>query len=73
MVERAIAALAVMGQTWEESRPEESESNESREKWAAGQATIGRAFAALLQQAWLTPLCTLVSLSAFLNCTDYRL
>ncbi|MED6120292.1 hypothetical protein PIB30_019443 [Stylosanthes scabra] len=28
-------------------------------QWAAGQATIGRGFAALLQQAWLTPLYTL--------------
>ncbi|KAK7264768.1 hypothetical protein RJT34_32378 [Clitoria ternatea] len=59
VVERAIAALAVMGQTWEDSRPEESESDESREKWTAGQVTIGRAFAALLQQTWLTPLSTL--------------
>lgn len=67
MVERAIAALAVMGQTWEDSRPEESESDESREKWATGKVAIARTFAALLQQAWLTPLCTLVSLSAFLN------
>ncbi|XP_027330151.1 importin beta-like SAD2 isoform X2 [Abrus precatorius] len=59
VVERAIAALAIMGHTWVDSRPEESESEESREKWATGQAAIGRAFAALLQQAWLTPLCTL--------------
>ncbi|RDX78950.1 Importin beta-like SAD2-like protein [Mucuna pruriens] len=59
VVERAIAALAVMGQTWEESRPEESESDESREKWAVGHVAIARAFAALLQQAWFTPLCTL--------------
>ncbi|KAK7363423.1 hypothetical protein VNO77_05566 [Canavalia gladiata] len=58
VVERAIAALAVMSQTWEDSRPEESESDESREKWAAGHVAIGRAFAALLQQAWLTPLHT---------------
>ncbi|MED6179892.1 hypothetical protein PIB30_004946 [Stylosanthes scabra] len=59
VVEHAIAALAVIGQTWEDSKPEESESNDSLEKWAAGQATIGRGFAALLQQAWLTPLYTL--------------
>ncbi|KHN28171.1 hypothetical protein glysoja_023989 [Glycine soja] len=59
VVERAIAALAVMGQTWEDSRPEESESDESREKWATGKVAIARTFAALLQQAWLTPLCTL--------------
>ncbi|XP_020226880.1 importin beta-like SAD2 [Cajanus cajan] len=59
VVERAIAALAVMGQTWEGSRPEESELDESREKWAAGQVAVGRAFAALLHQAWLTPQCTL--------------
>lgn len=67
MVERGIAALAVMGLTWEDSRPEESESNDSQKKWAVGQVAIGRAFAALLQQAWLTPLCSQVSLSAFLN------
>ncbi|KAJ1403033.1 Importin-beta, N-terminal domain [Sesbania bispinosa] len=59
VVERAVAALAVMGQTWENSKPEESESNDSREKWAAGQVTMGRAFAALLHQAWLTSPCTL--------------
>ncbi|KAK2358448.1 ARM repeat superfamily protein [Trifolium repens] len=60
VVERGIAALAVMGQTWEDSRPEvsESESNDFQEKWAADQKAIGRAFAALLQQVWLTPLST---------------
>lgn len=69
MVVRAFAALAVMARTWESSKPEESESesNLSHEKWAAGQATIGRAFAELLQQAWLAPLCTLVSLGVFQN------
>jgi hypothetical protein len=58
-----------MGQTWEDSRPEvsDSESNDFQEKWAADQAAIGRAFAALLQQVWLTPLSTQVSLSALLN------
>lgn len=65
MVESAIGALAVMGQTWENSRPEESDSDESRDKWTADHVTIARAFAALLQQAWLAPLCTLVSLSSF--------
>ncbi|KAG5011003.1 hypothetical protein JHK87_019518 [Glycine soja] len=64
VVERAIAALAVMGQTWEDSRPEESESDESREKWATGKVAIARTFAALLQQAWLTPLCTLAPSSS---------
>ncbi|KAL2338903.1 hypothetical protein Fmac_013349 [Flemingia macrophylla] len=59
VVERAIAALAVMGHTWEGSRPEESELDESHEKWAVGQVAVGRAFAALLHRAWLTPLCTL--------------
>ncbi|CAK8563851.1 unnamed protein product [Lathyrus sativus] len=60
VVERGIATLAVMGQTWEDSRPEvsDSESNDLQEKWAADQAAIGRAFAALLQQVWLTPLST---------------
>ncbi|XP_057416907.1 importin beta-like SAD2 homolog isoform X2 [Lotus japonicus] len=58
VVEHAIAALAVMSQTWENSRPEESESSESHEKWTADQVAISRAFTALLQQAWLTPLCT---------------
>ena len=69
MVERGIAALAVMGQTWEDSRPEESdsESNDLQEKWAVDQAVIGKAFAALLQQVWLTPLSTQVSLGALLN------
>ncbi|KAL9325705.1 hypothetical protein ACSQ67_006350 [Phaseolus vulgaris] len=56
VVERAIAALAVMGQTWENSRPEESE---ALDKWTMDHVTIARAFATLLQQAWLTPLCTL--------------
>ncbi|XP_019464240.1 PREDICTED: importin beta-like SAD2 homolog isoform X1 [Lupinus angustifolius] len=59
VVERAIAALAVMGQTWEDSRPEESKLNESQEKWDVGQLAIGRTFASLLQQAWLTPICSL--------------
>lgn len=67
MVERGIAALAVMGQTWEDSRPEVSELNGVQEKWVADQAAIGKAFAALLQQVWLTPICTQVSLSAVLN------
>ncbi|XP_004508096.1 uncharacterized protein [Cicer arietinum] len=58
VVERGIAALAVMGQTWEDSRPEVSELNGVQEKWVADQAAIGKAFAALLQQVWLTPICT---------------
>ncbi|XP_050125885.1 uncharacterized protein LOC126603168 [Malus sylvestris] len=32
---------------------EQSEENESSEKWVSSQATIGRAFSSLLQQAWL--------------------
>lgn len=71
MVERGIATLAVMGQTWEDSRPEvsDSESNDLQEKWAADQAAIGRAFAALLQQVWLAPLSTQVSLMTWLKLT----
>ncbi|XP_054821920.1 importin beta-like SAD2 homolog isoform X2 [Prosopis cineraria] len=58
VVVRAFAALAVMAQTWESFKPEEtSESNMSPEKWASDQAAICRAFAELLQQAWLAPLC----------------
>ncbi|KAI4344725.1 hypothetical protein L6164_011919 [Bauhinia variegata] len=59
VVERAFAALAVMAQTWETSKPEESELNESHENWAAGQAAISKAFAELLQHAWLIPLSTM--------------
>ncbi|XP_047169798.1 importin beta-like SAD2 isoform X1 [Vigna umbellata] len=59
VVESAIGALAVMGQTWENSRPEESDLDEARDKWTADHVTIARAFAELLQQAWLTPPCTL--------------
>ncbi|CAJ2645428.1 unnamed protein product [Trifolium pratense] len=57
VVEHGIAALAVMGQTWEDSRPEvsDSESIHFQGKWAADQAEIGRAFAVLLHQVWLTP------------------
>lgn len=67
MVVRTFAALAVMAQTWESFKPEElkSESNISPEKWASGQAAICRAFAEVLQQAWLAPLCPVVSLGSF--------
>lgn len=54
MVERGFAALAVMGQSWEESMPEEVELSESRETWLSGQATLAKAFSSLLQQAWIT-------------------
>lgn len=69
VVVRAFATLAVMARTWESFEPEElkSDSNMSPEKWASGQATICGAFAELLQQAWLAPLCTVVSLGSFQN------
>ena len=66
MVEQGFSALAVMAQSWENFMPEELEQNESSEKWASGRATIGRAFSALLQQAWLSPICQLVSLKFIL-------
>ncbi|XP_030507161.2 importin beta-like SAD2 homolog [Cannabis sativa] len=53
MVEKGIAALAVIAQSWENSLSEESE--DSSEKWASGRAAVGRSFSALLQQAWFTP------------------
>ncbi|XP_028786891.1 importin beta-like SAD2 homolog isoform X2 [Neltuma alba] len=60
VVAHAFAALAVMAKTWESFKSEElkSESSISPEKWASGQAAICRAFAELLQQAWLAPLFT---------------
>ncbi|CBI25943.3 unnamed protein product, partial [Vitis vinifera] len=54
MVERGFAALAVMGQSWGESMPEEVELSESRETWLSVQATLAKAFSSLLQQAWIT-------------------
>ncbi|KAG7995708.1 hypothetical protein I3843_01G123200 [Carya illinoinensis] len=56
VVERGFAALAVMAQSWENLFPEELEQNELSEKWTSGRATIGRAFSALLQHAWLSPI-----------------
>ncbi|BFG14847.1 hypothetical protein CerSpe_011210 [Prunus speciosa] len=56
MVEKGFETLAVMDQSWETFTGEESEENESSEKWASGRVTIARAFSALLQQAWLTPM-----------------
>ncbi|KAF5464846.1 hypothetical protein F2P56_014895 [Juglans regia] len=56
VVERGFAALAVMAQSWENLLPEEIEQNELSEKWTSGRATIGRAFSALLQHAWLSPM-----------------
>ncbi|KAK9289104.1 hypothetical protein L1049_017576 [Liquidambar formosana] len=61
VVERGFAALAVMAQCWEDSMPEEVEQNESGEKWASGQAATARAFSALLQQAWLSPVHPIVN------------
>lgn len=61
MVEKGFETLAVMDQSWETFTGEESEENESSEKWASGRVTIARAFSALLQQAWLTPMHSLVS------------
>ncbi|PNX87679.1 hypothetical protein L195_g043773 [Trifolium pratense] len=64
VVEHGIAALAVMGQTWEDSRPEvsDSESIHFQGKWAADQAEIGRAFAVLLHQGSPLDCAALVSL-----------
>ena len=66
MVERGFAALAVMVQCWENIVPEELEQNESSEKWTSGRATIGGAFSALLQRAWLSTVYQLVCLKFFL-------
>lgn len=62
MVENGFSALAVMAQTWESDMSEELEENESSENLVSGRATIGRAFSALLQQAWLSPMHRSVSL-----------
>lgn len=61
MVERGFAALAVMGQSWGESMPEEVELSESRETWLSVQATLAKAFSSLLQQAWITAVQPMVS------------
>lgn len=61
MVEKGFSALAVMAQSWENFLSEESEKKDSSEKWASGQATVGRAFSVLLQKAWLPPMPPLVS------------
>lgn len=61
MVERGLAALAVMSQSWEESMPEEIEQNESA-VWLSGQATIAKAFSSLLQHAWITSIQPMVRL-----------
>lgn len=60
MVEQGFEALAVIAHSWESFVLEESDKNESNEKWASGRTTIGRAFSALLQEAWLKPMQTLV-------------
>ncbi|XP_024197726.1 importin beta-like SAD2 homolog isoform X2 [Rosa chinensis] len=56
MVENGFAALAVMAQIWENDMSEELEEKESSQNFLSGQATIGRAFSDLLQQAWLAPM-----------------
>ncbi|KDP27986.1 hypothetical protein JCGZ_19066 [Jatropha curcas] len=56
VVERGFSSLAVMAQSWQNFLPEEIEEIESSEKWASGQATIGKALSALLHQTWLTPM-----------------
>lgn len=66
-MEQGFAALAVMAQSWENFMPEELEQNELSEKWTSGRATIGRAFSALLQQAWLSPVHQLVGLRFLLS------
>ncbi|CAN6548395.1 unnamed protein product [Malus baccata var. baccata] len=55
MVEKGFEALAAIDQSWESFTAEQSEENESSEKWVSSRATIGRAFSSLLQQAWLAP------------------
>ncbi|RXH71792.1 hypothetical protein DVH24_025293 [Malus domestica] len=55
MVEKGFEALAAIDQSWESFTAEQSEENESNEKWVSGRATICRAFSSLLQQAWLAP------------------
>ncbi|CAK7326263.1 unnamed protein product [Dovyalis caffra] len=56
VVERGFATLAVMSQSWENFIPEETEQIESSEKWVCGRTAIGKAFSALLEQAWLAPM-----------------
>lgn len=66
MVENGFAALAVMAQIWENDMSEELEEKESSQNFLSGQATIGRAFSDLLQQAWLAPMHISVSLGLLL-------
>lgn len=61
MVEKGLAALAVMAQCWEGSEPEEAGKNKPNEIWVSGCSTIAAAFSDLLQQAWLKPLQLVVS------------
>lgn len=61
MVEKGFAALAVMVLSWESFISEENEQKESSEKWASGQAAIGKALTGLLHQAWLKPTYQLVT------------
>ncbi|XP_031396138.1 importin beta-like SAD2 homolog isoform X3 [Punica granatum] len=73
VVEQGFEALAVIVHSWESCVVEESGEGESNEKWASGQATIGRAFSALLQEAWLKPKQTSgqeIQISAPPSCID---
>ncbi|KAL5537366.1 hypothetical protein UlMin_045412 [Ulmus minor] len=70
IVEKGFAALAVMAQSWENFLAEELEKNECSEKWASGRADIGRAFSALLQQAWLKPMHSLEGEDFAPSCID---
>lgn len=71
MVERGFAALALMAQSWENFLREEVELDQSSGKWESGQAAIAKAFSALLQQAWLTHIQPLVSLSFIHHLTTW--
>lgn len=71
MVESGFAALAVMAKSWENFLPEEIEQIESGEKWASGQAAIGRALSALLQQTWLAPMHLVVSPLNSTGCNNH--
>lgn len=70
MVEKGFEALAAIDQSWESFTAEQSEENESSEKWVSSRATIGRAFSSLLQQAWLAPAHDLVSFYFLVNFPD---
>ncbi|XP_048129256.1 importin beta-like SAD2 isoform X3 [Rhodamnia argentea] len=72
VAEKGFATLAVMAQCWESFISEEANEHESSEKCASGRAIIGRAFAVLLQEAWLKPKNLLESeTSAPSSCVDH--